>query len=129
VLTRRQETWQSKKARARSLLVFCRPVIPALSRHLDIGCSMGNLLEKFQESYHNKAVGVEPGEAHRTRAKEAGLTVYASLEELQQVGEAQFDLVSLAHVVEHLPDPAGYLTYGRIYIDAGWLASGGSSQL
>jgi SAM-dependent methyltransferase len=109
--------------RARSLLEFARPVIPAVSRHLDIGCSMGILLQYFQDNYHDQAVGVEPGEAHRARARENGITVYTALEELERSGEAPFDLVSLAHVLEHLPDPVAYLTHLRQTLLAadGWL--------
>ena len=109
--------------RAGSLLEFTRPVIPAVSRHLDIGCSMGILLQHFLSNYHDQAVGVEPGEAHRLRAREKGFTVYASLEELEKAGEAPFDLVSMAHVLEHLPDPVGYLVHLRqcLLAEAGWL--------
>lgn len=109
--------------RARSLLEFTRPVVPAVSRHLDIGCSMGILLQHFQDDYHDQAVGVEPGEAHRRRASENGITVYAALEELEKAGEAPFDLVSMAHVLEHLPDPLAYLIHLRQSLLAadGWL--------
>jgi len=102
-----------QKARAASLLEFVRPVVSSVSRHLDIGCSLGILLQHFQEVYQNQAVGVEPGEAHRLHAKKDGLQVYASLEELEKAGEVRFDLVSMSHVLEHLPDPVGYLTHLR----------------
>jgi len=109
--------------RARSLLEFTRPVIPAVSCHLDIGCSMGILLQHFQYNYHNQAVGVEPGEAHRLRARENDFTVYASLEELEKAGQARFDLVSMSHILEHLPDPVGYLIHLRqsLLPEDGWL--------
>jgi SAM-dependent methyltransferase len=109
--------------RARSLLEFVRPMIPAVSRHLDIGCSMGILLQHFQGNYHDQAVGVEPGEAHRLRARENGITVYASLEELEKAGEARFDLVSMSHVLEHLPDPVACLIHLRqsLLAEDGWL--------
>jgi SAM-dependent methyltransferase len=112
-----------QKARASSLFNFIQPALPALSRHLDIGCSMGILLQYFQDRYHNQAVGVEPGEAHRIHAHKEGLTVYASLEDLEKAGETRFDLVSMSHVLEHIPDPVGYLTHLRecILIPAGWL--------
>jgi hypothetical protein len=54
-------------------------------------------------------VGVEPGRAYRAHAGGLGLTVYESLEALQAGAEAPFDLVSLAHVLEHLPRPVDYL--------------------
>jgi 2-polyprenyl-3-methyl-5-hydroxy-6-metoxy-1,4-benzoquinol methylase len=119
--TERNVAAQNK--RADSLLDFVRPEVRALSRHLDIGCSIGILLENFRRTYHNTGVGVEPGEAHRLHARREGLTVHASLDELEKAGEARFDLISMSHVLEHLPDPVGYLTGLRESILApdGWL--------
>jgi 2-polyprenyl-3-methyl-5-hydroxy-6-metoxy-1,4-benzoquinol methylase len=102
-----------QKARAASLYGFVQPIIATVSRHLDIGCSMGILLQHFQDGFHTQAVGVEPGEAHREQARRNGLKVYAALEDLEKAGEARFDLVSMSHVLEHLPDPLGYLSHLR----------------
>jgi len=109
--------------RAGALCDFIRTTIPTITRHLDIGCSSGSLLQLFQAKYHNQAVGVEPGEAHRAQAQEEGLTVYPSLDELSWAGEGRFDLISMSHVLEHLPDPLGYLNHLResiLHAD-GWL--------
>jgi SAM-dependent methyltransferase len=102
-----------QQRRARSLLGFCQPILGSLQRHLDIGCSLGILLGQFQEVFHNQAVGVEPGEAHREHARRQGLVVYPTLEELENAGEAPFDLVSMSHVLEHLPDPLATLVHLR----------------
>ena len=99
-----------QNARAESLLGFIRPVLPAVSRHLDIGCSLGILLRYIQGHYHNQSVGVEPGEAHRNHARHEGLSVYPTLEGLVESQEGRFDLVSMSHVLEHLPDPVGTLS-------------------
>lgn len=95
--------------RAEALLDFIQPKVRAVSRHLDIGCSAGLLLQRLQKAYNGQAVGVEPGRAYRAYAQEAGLRVYPSLEELQACEEPPFDLVSLAHVLEHIADPVAYL--------------------
>jgi len=112
-----------QNARAALLYDFIQPVLSSVSRHLDIGCSLGILLLRFKEAYHDQSVGVEPGEAHRMQARKAGLTVYNTLEDLEKAGEACFDLVSILHVLEHLPDPVGYLTHLRksILDPDGWL--------
>lgn len=112
-----------QRARAESLYTFARPVVEKVTRHLDIGCSLGSLLQRFAETYHCQPVGIEPGGVHRAHARKEGLTVYASLEELAKVGEGRFDLISMSHVLEHLPDPVGYLTYLResLLDPAGWL--------
>jgi len=109
--------------RASSLLAFVRERIPGVSRHLDIGCSAGTLLQQFQVSYHSQPVGVEPGAAYRQYAQGLGLPVYASLEELQAGDPAPFDLVSMAHVLEHIPEPVAYLDSLRSHLLAseGWL--------
>ncbi|MFH1523826.1 MAG: class I SAM-dependent methyltransferase [Chloroflexota bacterium] len=113
----------AQTARAESLCDFSRPILPLINRHLDIGCSTGILLQHFQRTYKNQAVGVEPGEAHRMYACKKGLTVYASLEDLEKAAETRFDLVSMSHVLEHLPDPIGYLTHLREHLltPDGWL--------
>jgi len=103
----------AQQARAEALLAFTSGLVEKVSRHLDVGCSMGILLQRFAEQFHCQPVGIEPGEAHRTRANKAGLTVFASLEELENSGAAHFDLISMSHVLEHLPDPVGYLIHLR----------------
>jgi hypothetical protein len=110
-------------ARAESLAGFARPVIDHLDSHLDIGCSMGILLGHFEKEYHCHSVGIEPGEAHRKVARQAGLTVYASLDELEQNEHTRFSLISMAHVLEHLTDPVGYLVHLRetLLDPASWL--------
>jgi 2-polyprenyl-3-methyl-5-hydroxy-6-metoxy-1,4-benzoquinol methylase len=115
--------FSTQTARAVSQVDFIRPIIPAVSRHLDIGCSLGILLKQVQAGYHSQATGVEPGEAHRMYARKEGLLVYPSLEDLEKAGEARFDLISLSHVLEHLPDPVGYLARlpGNVLVPEGWL--------
>ncbi len=114
---------RDQRGRADSLLEFCRHEIGTISRHLDIGCSFGILLQRFQAVYSSQAFGIEPGEVHRGQARQAGLQVYASLDELHRQAGERFDLVSMSHVLEHLPDPIGYLTQLRetFLNDRGWL--------
>lgn len=100
----------TQRKRADNLFVFAQDYITSLSRHLDIGCSAGLLLKRFQEAYQGEAVGIEPGTAYRQYAHNSGLKVYASLAELEAASEPIFDLVSLAHVLEHLSDPCEYLS-------------------
>jgi 2-polyprenyl-3-methyl-5-hydroxy-6-metoxy-1,4-benzoquinol methylase len=103
----------TQTARAGSLLDFARTDITSISRHLDIGCSTGLILQHFSKQYGCHPVGVEPGEAYRNYASQQGITVYATLDELESAKEAPFDLISMSHVLEHLPDPVGYLSHLR----------------
>lgn len=121
-----------QKARAGLLLGFTRRKVTRISRHLDIGCSAGLLLTTFQLAYGCDSVGIEPGEAYRSYSQAQGLQVYSSLEQLsyeldsvararEQANDARFDLISMAHVLEHLADPVGYLAD----VSQHWLAPGG----
>jgi 2-polyprenyl-3-methyl-5-hydroxy-6-metoxy-1,4-benzoquinol methylase len=103
----------TQTARAESLLGFVRLHINAVSRHLDIGCSTGLILQHFNQQYGCQLVGIEPAEAYRNYASQQGLKVYTALDELENAGEERFDLISMSHVLEHLPDPVGYLTHLR----------------
>lgn len=102
-----------QQRRADSLLEFSKGRLKHCTRHLDIGCSAGLLLGRFQEAYQCQSIGTEPGNAYRHFAQEKGLQVFASLDELETAGETQFDLVSMAHVLEHIADPVDYLTVLR----------------
>ena len=78
-------------------------------RILDIGASTGLLLETFQEFFNAAGMGIEPGDAYRAFAEAKGLKMVDSLDRLISSDPEPFDLVSMIHVLEHLPDPIGTL--------------------
>ncbi|MFO7623706.1 MAG: methyltransferase domain-containing protein [Anaerolineales bacterium] len=98
-----------QRGRAAALASFFGEKLTPGTRHLDIGSSAGTLLLGFQERFQTIPVGIEPGIAYREFAQSKGLTVYESLEQLRASQELPFQLVSLAHVLEHIPDPVAYL--------------------
>jgi 2-polyprenyl-3-methyl-5-hydroxy-6-metoxy-1,4-benzoquinol methylase len=100
---------QVQRDRASALVAFTRNKIRPGIRHLDIGSSTGMLLHGFQNEYQTEPVGVEPGIAYRRYAQAQGLKVYESLDELRESRQGSFQLISLAHVLEHFPDPVAYL--------------------
>ena len=106
--------------RARNLVQLLRPQVGSVTRHLDIGCSAGLLLEAVRAAYGCEGVGIEPAEVYRDYCAARGLTVVADLDRLAEAGNTRFDLVSLAHVLEHLTDPVGYLAELR----TSWLQPG-----
>ncbi len=110
-------------ARAKVALEYVRKQTTSTSRILDIGCSTGMLLQQFQTHYQAQAFGVEPGKVYRQYAQSLGLEVYSSLDELQLAGGSRFNLVSMMHVLEHLPNPLEYLQNLREkYLEPdGWL--------
>lgn len=112
-----------QRLRAQALSDFIKLSDARPTIHLDIGCSAGLLLERFRDDFGCQPTGIEPGDAYRAYAQRRGLDVFASPDELQPVVTNRFDLVSLIHVLEHLPDPVTYLTDLRLkFMTAdGWL--------
>lgn len=77
-------------------------------RHLDIGSSAGVLIDELQQQYGTSGQGVEPGELYRLYCEAKGLTVYPRIEDVPD-DSRPFDLITMAHVLEHLSDPVEYL--------------------
>ena len=98
-----------QKQRAEWLASFTRKHVKQVARLLDVGCSAGLLMQAFNHTFGCNPVGIEPGNAYREVAARTGFKTYASLKEMQSAGEARFDLISMAHVLEHIPDPLAYL--------------------
>ncbi len=95
--------------RARNLLRLLRRDVASVKHYLDIGSSTGSLMVAVRDSYDCDAVGVEPAEVYRAYCFARGLTVFPDLKALSGIDGPRFDLITLAHVLEHLPDPVGYL--------------------
>ena len=112
-----------QQRRAESLLAFSMPSVSGVGNHLDIGCGAGLLLQKFQAHYGCRSTGIEPGNAYRSYTQSQGVSVYPSLEALQDTHPNHFDMVSMAHVLEHIPQPVEYLRKLRSELLAsdGWL--------
>jgi len=112
-----------QQSRAQVLVEFARPVIISGISHLDIGCSSGLLLQSFTEAYATRPTGIEPGDAYRSYAQASRLTVYPSLDALLAAQPDRFDLISMAHVLEHIAEPVLYLRSLRekLLTPSGWL--------
>ncbi len=105
--------------RARKLFQMLTSEISAVKRHLDIGSSTGNLMLAIKGAYGSEAIGIEPAEVYRAYCEARGLTVVPDLESLSK---SQFDLITMAHVLEHLPSPVDYLREIR----ENWLTDDGT---
>ena len=112
-----------QRGRAESLEMLSRPFITTIRQHLDIGCSVGVLLQYFQDMYGCRSVGIEPDDEHRLQAQKDGLAVYTKLDELEKSEQDRFDLISMVHVLEHLPDPVSFFAHlhERLLAPDGWL--------
>lgn len=109
--------------RAQVALDYVRMQLKSISSMLDIGCSTGILLQRFQTHYQCRTCGIEPGTVYRQFAQSLGLEVFSSLEELEASRASRFDLVSMMHVLEHLPNPVQYLQNikEKFLAPEGWL--------
>lgn len=103
--------------------------VEKITSHLDIGCSRGYLLEAI---WADTKIGVD--ENTKWEMVE-GIKVYNKLE---QIPIRAFDLVTAIHVLEHVPDPLGYLKEmtrfvkkdGRLVIEVpSWKSPGGPLRL
>lgn len=94
--------YPTSNERERAERVF--PYFPSVpGRMLDVGCSEGELMGLASASgWH--AEGVEPNPTGRERASRFGPVAST----LAQVF-GTFDLVTASHVLEHVPDPVGFL--------------------
>jgi len=78
-------------------------------RTLDFGCGAGGFLLKAQE-LSSTAHGVEPELRLKRYFENSGLTVFNNLSEiLQDAQGGNYDLITMFHVLEHIPDPKAIL--------------------
>ena len=78
------------------------------SRILDVGCGTGEFLNSLKDSY--QVTGYEPElRVARWVQEEYGLSIYAG-DSTSLPGDIEhFDLITLWHVLEHIPDPVNEL--------------------
>ena len=100
----------TQKKRAHHLADFISADLKPESKVLDIGCSTGALLSTIRDKIGCNVLGIEPGDTYRAFAKEQGISVFPALEELEKNQEEPFDLIIMAHVLEHIADPVIYLS-------------------
>lgn len=98
--------------RSRKLLewVSAQGELAARGRLLDIGCGNGGLLRSFHEIYPSwSLMGTELDERNRPSVLAIPGVVGFHSGGLDEV-RGRFDLVSMVHVLEHIPNPAEFLT-------------------
>lgn len=85
-------------------------------RVLDVGCGFGSLLHAFQK-YGWDAYGIEPATNYAEFARENyGAKVTVGFLENSNLPSSYFDVVTLAHSLEHFSDPTKTLTRIRSLI-------------
>jgi len=92
-------------------------------RVLDVGCWEGAQLELFLKAGDWECTGTELNARAAEVARRKGITVHqVSLEEFVRQFHGQvWDVINLAYVLEHIPDPAGLLRQLRSFLAPGGL--------
>lgn len=115
-----------EETRARLLVSWLKAQgVQNVGRHMDIGASTGALINHSRHEFGAEVLGVELSNSHRAFAEARGLHMLPALEALEPLDEPRFDLISLIHVLEHLPDPVQTLAHLR----ERWLTADGAFLL
>jgi 2-polyprenyl-3-methyl-5-hydroxy-6-metoxy-1,4-benzoquinol methylase len=96
--------------------------LAAPRRFLDIGCATGMLIESMgKEGWETQGVDVcresaEYGMAHR------GVSIFVGTLEEARFPDNRFQVVHFSHLIEHVPDPRGFLAEVKRILAPGGLA-------
>ena len=104
-----EEELRIQTARADNLVQLLRKSGLSPDDHLDLGCSTGKLMRAVTEAFGSESWGVEPSKLYRDFCIQEGLNVESNLESLSEKRKEPFALVTMAHVLEHLPEPITFL--------------------
>lgn len=76
---------------------------------LDIGCGWGQFLSWLREKKYSNLEGIDLGADQVAHCRSIGLSAYQALDSTAYLGERlrAYDLISLHHVIEHLPTTKG----------------------
>jgi len=86
---------------------------------LDYGCGGGSFLQKARDAGWD-VTGIEPSPVGRKNAQALGVEVYGRMEDIP--APRRFDLVTMFHVLEHVPDLSAVLSaVKRVMTDNGLL--------
>jgi 2-polyprenyl-3-methyl-5-hydroxy-6-metoxy-1,4-benzoquinol methylase len=107
---------QMKEAGAELILRRLNERVPLhdkAGKVLDIGCGTGSLLGGFQKRGW-ETYGIEPATNYAEFAREKyGVKVITDFLENASLPSYYFDIITLSHALEHLPDPAQTLASAR----------------
>ena len=103
------------------LLAFLQPRTPPRASLLDVGCAAGLFVREAVDRGFD-ATGCDYSEAAIAYGKEHfGVKIIRSIAELIDAPDNQYDVVTILHVIEHLPDPLKVLRELRRVLKPGGL--------
>lgn len=105
-----------QKKRANHLVYLLKPHTEQIygKNHIDIGSGLGILLQEIHDTYNMNSIGIEPDKVYREYSvSHSNLPVFSDFAELKKTFLNTASLITISHVLEHLPDPIEYLVYLR----------------
>lgn len=111
--------WRGDRPIAQRRLQWIAPQLPTGARLLEMGSGFGAFLGAAAALRPDlKLFAIEPDLENRTRLLDAAQVTFVP--DLHAVAEASVDAVVAFHVLEHLPDPRGFLqTLARVLAPGG----------
>lgn len=98
-------------SRASHICRWCQPYLRPGARVLEIGCGTGAVLAHLRDQFGCVVEGIEPSTDYQAFAESHyGLSVFCgTLDEYMAHASAMFDVIIMAHVLEHFPSPRAAL--------------------
>ena len=101
------------------MIARIREHCPPPARVLDVGCFGGYFMTMLKSAGYD-VHGVEASEAIASYAREkTGLPIKAGMYVKEMFGHEEFDVITLLHVFEHMPDPVDTLSIVRYHLRHG----------
>ena len=92
---------------------------PADARFLDVGANYGFAVRYARDVLGWRAMGVEPSYAGRRGARELGVEILEQYITAETMLDDRFDVILASEVIEHVPDPAAFVTALRVHLAPG----------
>jgi 2-polyprenyl-3-methyl-5-hydroxy-6-metoxy-1,4-benzoquinol methylase len=106
-----------QERRAVVVMAFLKPRLAVVEQHMDVGSGAGILMREVSQAYRCESRGCEVDQDYLAYSKAQGM--YAT----DALPDGTFDLVTIVHTLEHMPDPVAMLTQiharaaGHVYIE------------
>jgi 2-polyprenyl-3-methyl-5-hydroxy-6-metoxy-1,4-benzoquinol methylase len=97
----------------------CLKDLPQGASVLEIGCGTGAFLDLCRDAGIDRVRGLELNQRARDVCREKGHDVRDELMEQMDAASASFDFVCAFQVLEHVPDPIGFLRAASRLVSAG----------